>query len=465
MAGFAVRVPTRVSSRSSEDHDSNYGSSMAFEPEPSYDPEPSELFCRPAVSELEPLSKPVPFVKLNFDESSMLYDSTYVPETPSYCESDDLSYESRAGGTKHSHPLSHNHAPGTVGSSPYISFEPWEGFPLFHGAHVPDASKAIPKYLFRMWTPRGGLVPHHQSTSGIIPSGHKEGKGHQSMYDMNISDFKTMIMMHVCKDEQEGSEFTSWTSSFHFALAYATTKRDTANIAVIDTGKLQKTNTVLMLQSLLGHFPWEYLVHGIIENTPSKTAYACVPFKTMTEAGLSKWCPSYNKLRNAWVDMFRLSDTRVRKLTVGEVDGLKRIAAGFGKSFALIITISLICVTRRSDTFWKDITEEEAKIVIRAMHTEEMPKDSEWTGSNGIINDVYDYRFEDNKQMVQLIRKILSLYWGKGARTMRKTLEQQMEDLTVSNGTPISKCWTVGWLHSSVALLGIGLVGWLFRVR
>lgn len=184
MAGFAVRVPTRVSSRSSEDHDSNYGSSMASEPEPSYNPEPSELFCRPTGLELEPLSKPVPFVKLNLDENSMLFDSTYVPETPSYCESDDLSYKSRAGGTKHSHPLSHNHAPVTVGSSPYISFEPWEGFPLFHEAHVPDASKAIPKYLFRMWTPRGGLVPHHQSASGIIPSGHKEGKGHQSMYDM-----------------------------------------------------------------------------------------------------------------------------------------------------------------------------------------------------------------------------------------------------------------------------------------
>ncbi|KAG9605321.1 hypothetical protein KCU77_g864, partial [Aureobasidium melanogenum] len=104
-----------------------------------------------------------------------------------------------------------------------------------------EISNKVPRYLFRMWHPGSGGNLQLNTTEKITPLALLDGTGHKTVYDMSIQQFIVMTTSHL-RGGHVITEFSSWSASPRFVLHYATSKRESSYIAIIDTLGLQQDN-------------------------------------------------------------------------------------------------------------------------------------------------------------------------------------------------------------------------------
>ncbi|KAG9848204.1 hypothetical protein KCU98_g6393, partial [Aureobasidium melanogenum] len=245
------------------------------------------------------------------------------------------------------------------------------------------------------------------------------------MYDMSVEDFLDNTTQHLFGNHVD-TEFSSWSASPRFVLHYATSERESAYVAVIDTSGLREStgNSMFHVPALApifedpipGRCPkyalydWEYLVHGVIEGRH----YKAVSFQSLCDAGLTNHLPPLREYVNAWgSDKFPLPELIV-PFSKGELDDLDRIAELFGprSQMRTAITITLFCCKKRAG-FGTELREDELKEIVQHLGGRNNV-DDDWCAS--LWNDVYDPRYEDNKQMVNVMRAVSTYCWGRGAR-------------------------------------------------
>ena len=199
-------------------------------------------------------------------------------------------------------------------------------------------------------------------------------------------------------------------------------------MAIIDTQGLQTDNQNVMfhvpaLQPIFGlpaarrgsyydTYNWEYLVHGIVEGKH----YKAVSFQSLCASGLIDHLPALKGVVPAWgPDKFKLSGPIV-PVYPREIEELARIAKLFGSNSDICagIMIALFCCKKRAEmgtVFNKNELEEILKYVGGRNN---VPYD--WCESPLLRDGIYDPRYQDNKQMVNVMRALSTYCWGKGAR-------------------------------------------------
>lgn len=262
-----------------------------------------------------------------------------------------------------------------------------------------------------MWSPTSGGSAALNSKTKIMTPAFYYGKGHESFYGLRVLDFQAQIDAHLYGDSHPLSGFSSWSQSLQFVFHYAE-GRPASHISIIDTDRLRGKNTIFYVPEL-GYraFHKEYLAHGIIEGD----AHVAVSFASLKQLGLGKLMSTVGG---------RILSKDVRSISPKEVGNLMAIASAYGPHFKTAMTIALICMTRRSKSLSSEITSYELNMILDVLGKDNIP---DWSGSRGVINDVYNPIYEDCQKMVRLMRALYARCYGRGARLQARAV----------NGLPI----------------------------
>lgn len=298
-----------------------------------------------------------------------------------------------------------------------------------------EASDTIPRYLFRMWHPGSGGNPKLNTTDAITPHVFLQRPDHDLpvVYDMTAEQFRDNTTKHLCGDRTVLSEFSSWSASTRFVLHYATTQRDSAYVAVIDTARFQKgtVNATFHVPALkpifgshkscqafnggrgfdYGKHDWEYLVHGVIKSRH----YKAVSFRTLCQQGLIDHLPALRNPVNAWCTERWLLPGPSLLFDAREFSQLQKIAKlfGFGSRFHTVLTITLFCFKKRHFQ-GASIPRNDRYHVSRTLgNRDDIPYD--WSDSHFLQDEVYDARYEGNRQMVNVIKLVHTYCWEQGS--------------------------------------------------
>ncbi|KAG9956582.1 hypothetical protein KCU61_g9704, partial [Aureobasidium melanogenum] len=159
-----------------------------------------------------------------------------------------------------------------------------------------QASKNVPKYLFRTWHADSGGNRKLNTTTAITPLAFASSKDHNSVYDMTRSEFTKNTMSHL-GGAMVLTEFPSWFHSPYFAFYYTHRRKssDSVHVAIIDTEEMAKPNPAFHVPALgriLGSggydYEEEYLIRGVIGGH----FYKAVSYDKICELGLLKHLPT-----------------------------------------------------------------------------------------------------------------------------------------------------------------------------
>ena len=284
-----------------------------------------------------------------------------------------------------------------------------------------EASKNVPKYLFRMWDAKSGGNSNLNTTRTITPLEFASSQGHKSVYDMTLSELIRNTSGHLAGGTNIRTEFSSWSHSPYFAFQFAQQRSQsgTVHVAIIDTEELAKTNPafhVPVLCKIIGtpdRYEEEYLVHGVIEGQ----FYRAVAYRKLCDLGLLKQLPGLIKYG---IDAF---DTwAIRALpgdsvdyTIDELCQLRKIALPYGDYFSLPMAIVLFCCKKRPG-YWSKISSSDLDTIIKVPGGwNEIPLD--WASSRSLFSkNIYPAKWEANKQVQNLMHALYTHCYGKGAR-------------------------------------------------
>ncbi|KAI0378991.1 hypothetical protein F5Y04DRAFT_283361 [Hypomontagnella monticulosa] len=155
-----------------------------------------------------------------------------------------------------------------------LSEEQWED--------LEASQEALPRFLFRGFSPSSGGDSRLNTTTRIIPHAFIGGKQPTSIYD--IPQLKRNIDDHVC-GRIGNSEFSSWTSWLAKAMHYAR-RSQRSYVAMIDR-KLMPNVKIYHVPDLYNaelvtiKKDWEYLVYGPV----SGPGLYCVAYTDIMNAG------------------------------------------------------------------------------------------------------------------------------------------------------------------------------------
>lgn len=279
-----------------------------------------------------------------------------------------------------------------------------------------------------MWHSGSGGNAKLNTTEKVIPHAFFKGVGHKSLYDMSVQEFVDNTTGHLHGLCSPISEFSSWSASPRFVFHYATSKRTSAHIAVIDTQGLQASGKNVMfhvpaLQPIFGipaarryssykQYNWEYLVHGVVEGKH----YKAVSFQSLCSNGLTTHLPALKGVVHAWAsDLFHLSGS-IAPITSQELQELAKIAKLFGAESDMFagLMIALLCCKKRTG-MGTGLNKNELDELLQYLGgRDRIPYD--WCDSLLLRGGIYDPRYEDNEQMVNVMRSLSNYCWGKGAR-------------------------------------------------
>lgn len=245
---------------------------------------------------------------------------------------------------------------------------------------------------------------------------------------MSVEEFVDNTTGHLHGHRSPISEFSSWSASPRFVFRYATQKRTSAHIAVIDTQGLQADGKNVMfhvpaLQPIFGipaarrhssynQYNWEYLVHGVVEGKH----YRAVSFQSLCSNGLTTHQPVLNGVVPAWgAGKFNLPES-IAPITSQELQELAKIAKLFEAESEMCagLLIALLCCKKRTEMGTGLEKNELDELVQYLGGRNNIPYDS--CNSLLLHGGIYDPRYQDNEQMVNVMRALSSHCWGKGAR-------------------------------------------------
>lgn len=237
----------------------------------------------------------------------------------------------------------------------------------FLKSKLQEASKTIPRYLFRMCHRGSGGDPQLNTIHAVTPHAFLHRWDRPVVYDMTAEEFIDNTTRHLCGDRTVVSEFSSWSASPRFVRRYATTQRYTAYIAVIDTSRLQKgdANATFHVPALkrifeyhescqsldegrgfdYGKSDWEYLVHGVVQGKACKA----VPSDKLCWNGLLNYLPELRQSVDAWCAERDTLPGPAVPFDAREFRQLRTIAEIFGivPRLHTVLTIALFCCKKR----------------------------------------------------------------------------------------------------------------------
>ncbi|KAG9544180.1 hypothetical protein KCU71_g17994, partial [Aureobasidium melanogenum] len=284
-----------------------------------------------------------------------------------------------------------------------------------------QASKNVPKYLFRMWHAKSGGDRKLNTTTAITPFAFAASKGHKSVYDMTRSEFIKNTMSHL-GGAVVLTEFSSWSHSPYFAFYYAHRRKSSGSVhvAIIDTEELAKSNPafhVPALGKILGRgdydYEEEYLIHGVIEGQ----FYKAVSYDKLCELDLLKHLPalSSNTINPFDVRRIRAIPGDEINYTIDELRQLRSIALSYGDTFSLPMAIVLFCCKKRPG-YWSQLSTSDLETIIKVLGGwKEIPQD--WSSSRSVFSKtVYPANWDANTQVQNLMHALYTHCYGRGAR-------------------------------------------------
>ncbi|KAG9827663.1 hypothetical protein KCU98_g14825, partial [Aureobasidium melanogenum] len=244
-----------------------------------------------------------------------------------------------------------------------------------------QASKNVPKYLFRMWNADSGGNRKLNTTTTITPLAFASSKGHKPVYDMTRSEFIKNTMSHL-GGAMVLTEFSSWSQSPYFAFYYAHQRKSSSvHVAIIDTEELAKSNPafhVPALGKILGRGGYDY------EDPFDVRGIRAIPGEEVN-------------------------------YTIDELRQLRSIALSYGDTFSLPMAIVLFCCKKRPG-YWSQLSTSDLETMIKVLGGwKEIPQ--EWSSSRSAFSKtVYPANWDANTQVQNLMHALYTHCYGRGAR-------------------------------------------------
>ncbi|KAG9683560.1 hypothetical protein KCU95_g13533, partial [Aureobasidium melanogenum] len=278
-----------------------------------------------------------------------------------------------------------------------------------------QASKNVPKYLFRMWNAKSGGSPKLNTTTAVTPLAFACSKGHKSVYDMTRTEFIENTMSHL-----DGNICRS---------------SGAVHVAIIDTEELAMSNPafhVPALGKILGSggydYEEEYLIHGVIEGQ----FYKAVSYDKLCELGLLKHLPalSTNIFSPFDVRSVRVIPGEETDYTIDELRQLRTIALSYGDTFSSPMAIVLFCCKKRPG-YWSQLNTSDLETIIKVLGGwKEIPQD--WCASRSVFSKtVYPANWDANRQVQNLMLALYTHCYGRGARGNEARYAAKNEDAEV----------------------------------
>ncbi|KAF2134926.1 hypothetical protein P153DRAFT_380733 [Dothidotthia symphoricarpi CBS 119687] len=209
----------------------------------------------------------------------------------------------------------------------------------------------VPRFLFRAWHARSGGGPDFatNSTSEIVPHAFMPGKQRDipTFYEAPETMLYWNAINHYHGNACSDSEFSSWASSLHLVLCYATYKlnKKDPHIAIMDTHNLDGNILVWHVPDLIGQRNHEYLAWGQI----SGRGYKAVSLYNLHQKGLKNVFPELELCTDTWGTALRheMFSKPLTKISREELDVVRNIASPFG-DLSLPVAVALVCIRPKS---------------------------------------------------------------------------------------------------------------------
>lgn len=280
-----------------------------------------------------------------------------------------------------------------------------------------EAQKHTPRYLFRGWRngarPSGGIQGLN-TPDFIKPRAFASARAdpHKSIFDLTREELRDMCAIHLAWEAPAGyqTEFSSWSPSIEFAARFCYTD-PSAYISIIDTKEL--SNVIVHVPQLhsvhKGKFDrktWEYLAHGVI----SGSALKAVPLQAFRDIGAAPFLRA---------EMRPYTELEWRSyglpISAKEISDAESVGRQYGPKFGAAVMLAILCAKQRDRNLWRDGTNGVDKTLEASMSAFDIPQDL--CADASILTDiVYTRGFGDVEQMIRMLRAIVNLRYGRGAR-------------------------------------------------
>lgn len=282
-----------------------------------------------------------------------------------------------------------------------------------------EAGKGIPRYLFRVWRnvepPSGGFIGLN-TVEAITPRAFfsLKSKPNKVIYDLSRQELEAMCWNHLT-GVHGYTEFSSWASSLAVALHFV--RRAQAEdhfISIIDTNEF--ANPIFHVPSLapilgMSHWDHEYLAYGVITGT----SHRAVPLQALLNIGITLPQTSIRTIPGT-------EPGRIVVISTTELENAQLVAQLYGEKFGAAVMIAILCLKKRDRFLWRDGTHGVAEIINENLLQAGFEVPQDLCADVSILTDeVYTIDFGEVEQMIRMLRAIVDLRYGRGAREKRPT--------------------------------------------
>lgn len=285
------------------------------------------------------------------------------------------------------------------------------------------AQKHTPRYLFRGWrhgnNPSGGDT-RLNTTEKITPRAFlddAENSG-KTIYDLTRQQLYDTCHVHLAGETPLGwkTEFSSWSCSLEKAIRFTKWKdgNRTGFISIIDTKELPNAIIhVMQLKPILGDvlkYGWkthEYLAYGVI----SGPALKAVPVQAFVNTGAPMLL--FGDPMGIWPELeWNSFDSQI---STEEIIKAESVGRQYGPKFGAAVMIAILCLKRRDYCLWRNGTNGVETMVEARMAGFDVP--AELCVDESIMTGIVDTEgWGEVEQMIRLLRAVVNLRHGRGAR-------------------------------------------------
>jgi hypothetical protein len=310
----------------------------------------------------------------------------------------------------------------------------------FPNLRTVECRNHVPRYLFRAWGERsgGGSTISINTPTLIVPHGFVpelcEKPAIQDFYNTPEDVLARSVYHHVFEENDgPGTLFSTWFSSLHLVLCYASVMptEERPHVAVLD--RLSPNHEVLVWQApdLIGHenFAMQYLAYGRITGP----GYTAVSLHDLNQHGLKsifpELRPSILGVINLREEMFKDSPSPAKW---DELQAIGAIASLFGK-LAPPVAVALATLRPRPKLTWEGIEDWQP---CPEKIKDEMKKDAVHLQIHTLPDDLFDQCWlqpgmvdtEDFEDVEQWIRLMLVLSQTELPPRIGSTAESSSDD-------------------------------------
>ncbi|KAH7091591.1 hypothetical protein FB567DRAFT_519002 [Paraphoma chrysanthemicola] len=299
----------------------------------------------------------------------------------------------------------------------------------------------VPRYLFRAWSRTSGGGPEQaiNTTTSVVPHAFLSHLSRESdntvrgFYEIPESELQYMAASHYQGGRTEPSGFSSWASSLHLVLCYATSMKpeNDPHVAVMETHGLEDEVLVWHVPHLIDRGNDEYLAYGHIKGD----GYRAVSLSEMQRNGLLTLLPELPTSRvlsdEVRANMFTQAPWLIRDNECIIIRGIASLSGNISCPMAM----ALLSLRPREWLVWRtagvsaEVRHEAVNEINRQLHIESVPKglhQEAWLQA-GMVNT---NGFPDVTQWIDLLAMVVDRF-----HTYSNQEEDQITKETVSKAS------------------------------